>query len=160
MEDLKKLLSKDTIFFPEQPDNVAYKVTWTGKVLYNLRRPYCYVWEHDGVKRAEYARKGFKNDGASVFRLLQTISGLHQDSIRAESIIHDLGYAHKGEFPNPDGEYFKKVNGTWRSLKVTVPRRDVDRIFGRMMRENNIPINLRRRAFHTVDKLGWIPWHT
>jgi len=159
MEDLKKMLPKDTIFFPEQPDNVRIKVKWTGKVLYELRRPYCYVWEHGGVKRAIYVCKGFKNDGASVFRIVQTLSGLHQDSMRAASIIHDLIYANQGRFPNKDGAYYRKDN-SWKMLQVTVPRKVADRLFGRINREDGLPENLRRRAFQVVDKLGWIAWGT
>lgn len=160
IEKLKLHLPADTIFFPDQPDNVRTSVTWLGKVLYKLRRPFCYAWQDGGEWRAIYVKAGFINDGASVFRAVQTISGLHQDSMRAASIPHDLIYGHRGVFPNADGEYLKFIDGEWRSLRVTVPRSFADLLFGRINREDGLPQNLRRRAFKVVSGLGWIAWGT
>lgn len=159
--EIYDILPPDTIFFPQHPDNVAESVTWTGRVLYSLRRPYCYVWEHKGIERAIYVRKGFKNDGSSVPRLAQTIGGLHQDSMRPAAIVHDLFYEYRGKFPNKDGRYYRRgPDGMWSSLDVQISRKAADRLFLRIMREMEMPWTLRKRAYWSVRLAGWIAWRT
>lgn len=147
---------KDTIFNPDQPDNVPIGDN-PGHVLYKLRRPFCFSWmAPDKKERALYVPKGFLNDSASVPRLAWAVippDGRH----RAAAIIHDFLYEHKGKLPR--GSYWR-YEGGWIEITAPWTRKHADKMFLAIMKEYGIPFLRRQAAYRAVRLGGWIAWRT
>lgn len=81
---------------------------------------------------------GFRYDGASVPRWLQSIVGMGIDGLhRAAALVHDFIYEHKGEFEDD-------VTGA----PIHISRKDADKIFKNMLKEVGI-------ASHRVFLVYW-----
>ena len=132
--------------------------------LYRLVETYVYEWEKSvpGTELVHEYRitvpKGYVYDGASVPRIVWTVSGLTPDGlIRAAALVHDWIYDHKGHLPEGSQQY-KDADGQWPTLHVTWNRKAADRIFGRIMREAEVSKLKRRAAYRAVRLFGWIGW--
>lgn len=136
---------------------------------YRLEEPYtCTFYVSGSWQLARLTiEKGFTYDGASVPRILWSLSGLTPDGLlRAASLVHDYIYINKGELPgvelcvqsvNSEGEV---IGAGWRKqYNVKVSRRRCDRIFLKMM----ISAGMRRRkaymAWVAVRLAGWVLWN-
>lgn len=114
--------------------------------LYVLDRSYRYrLSTHDRQTGRERGfiqwqiGKGFLYDGASVPRLLWTLTGLLPDGlIREAALVHDHLYRHRGH-------------------KI-LPRRTVDLLFYRMMRRSGVPVPKAAAAYLAVRLGGWLAW--
>lgn len=138
-----------------------------GEREYRLEEHYHCTFFLSGHDLARLAiDKGFTYDGASVPRILWTLSGLTPDGLlRAASLVHDFIYVHKGKVPgvelcvqtvNSQGEV---IGAGWRKKnRVKVSRRRCDAIFLDMM----ISAGMRRRkaymAWIAVRLAGWVLW--
>jgi hypothetical protein len=160
MEPEMIIFPPDTVFFPEQPDNVPVETTADGKTLYKLRRPFAYIWlAPDDFRRCLLVPAGFENDGASVPRIVWSISGMQQDGEhRAAAIIHDFLYEYQGAIPV--GSYLREDDDGWNPVIADWKRKHADRMFGRIMREYTVPRQRRRMAYRAVRVGGWTAWNT
>jgi hypothetical protein len=93
---------------------------------------------------------GFIYDGASVPRVLWSLSGLTPDGlIRAASLVHDWIYVHKGE-----------VLAMHKNIKypLKLTRAQTDRIFLDHMANSGMGWWERNTAFAAVRAYGWTQW--
>ncbi len=96
--------------------------------------------------------QGFIHDGASVPRLVWTISGLRPDGLlRAAALIHDALYQHCGKLP------FGWVLPT-NVLTNTFTRAESDVIFREIMKLAGVGWWKRKVAYAGVRAGGWASW--
>jgi hypothetical protein len=128
-----------------------------GERAYELVADWTYEWKHDGIRRRITVPKGFVCDGASVPRLVWTLTGILPDGlIRAAALVHDWLYKHQGRLPL--GSYQEFRDGAWAGLDWVVSREVADRLFARIMREAEVRKVRRRMAYVTVRACGWWAW--
>ena len=97
-------------------------------------------------------RKDFVYDGASVNRLLWTITGIRPDGpFRAGATVHDWIYRHGGHVEIRDGETIRRT---------TLSRRDADRIFRDLLVAAGVGCLQAYLAWCGVRCFGWYPWKT
>ncbi len=143
---------KQTRYPFTQPLNVPI-----GKRLYRLEADYNYYWQVAGVWHRITVPKGYKNDGASIPRLLWSFSNLTPDGlIRAAAEVHDWIYGHKGVIPFESHQYemgdrFLPVRKTWK-------RKEADDLFLHIMKQSGIGKTDRKRAYIAVRWFGWLSW--
>ncbi len=137
--------------------------------LYRLQDDYIYEWEitrtdrKTGTKIETRQRivvpEGFVYDGASVPRLLWTVTGMTPDGlIRAAALLHDFIYRHKGWLPNGSYQMFDVQTKQWKDLSAPWPRETADRLFARVMRESGVSSFKRKLAYRAARLLGWFCW--
>jgi hypothetical protein len=160
MEPPMMLFPRDTIYFPEQPDNEPIAERADGHTIYELRHPYAYIWAGpDGKKRCIIVPAGFIYDGASVPRFVWTLSGMSPDGLhRAAALIHDWLYEHKGKLPV--GSYLREETGGWDVIEADWQRDHADRMFGQIMREFGVSPWRRKVAYKAVHWFGRTAWRT
>lgn len=142
----------------KQPLTVSILLS-NGEAVQYLTRTYTYCWsDPDGISRSITVPKGYLSDGASVPRLVWTLSGIIPDGlIRAAALIHDFIYDHSGQLPF--GSYRRIRNGNWEFCSNEKWTRKVaDKLFGRINRECGVPKFQRRVAYLAVRAGGWIGW--
>lgn len=125
---------------------------------YRLVAPYCYDWEHQKNTYRLEVPAGFIYDGASVPRIVWTLSGLRPDGlIRAAATVHDFMYHHKGQLPSGS---VRKLENPYSQIQVSLPwsRKNADKLFARMMREAGVSKYRRRLAYLAVRVFGRIWW--
>ncbi|NVK04921.1 MAG: DUF1353 domain-containing protein [Flavobacteriia bacterium] len=100
----------------------------------------------------------FVYDGASVPRLLWSLSGIRPDGLnRAASLVHDYIYVNKGELHYSEIELC--YHGQWcRGKNIKISRLQCDRIFYHQLREAGVSKTKARMAYIAVRGFGWIPW--
>lgn len=141
--------------------------------LYRLDEDYVYCWTIAAGEDNRFAEPsevghqtryriivpaGFTYDGASVPRLLWTLTGIRPDGlIRAAALVHDWLYFYEGRLP-PGSFQYLNAQGQWENVIGRWSRRDADRLFGRMLREAGVARRRRRWAYRAVRAFGWIPW--
>lgn len=128
--------------------------------IYRLTDPYRYVWKDRDIVHRITVFKGFEHDGASVPRIVWTLSGLRPDGlIRAAALVHDWLYVFKGKLPK--GSYQHKEAGTdWMNVTETWTRKQADQMFRRLMKEAGVPAYRRWLAYRAVRLFGWWYWNT
>jgi hypothetical protein len=127
---------------------------------YRLQTNYCYCWVKNGVQNRILVPPGFTYDGASVPRIAWTVSGILPDGlIRAAALVHDWIYGFAGRLPEGSHQY-KTDDTEWSNVVGRWKRREADRLFGRMMREAEVPRSKRRLAYLAVRAFGWFAWNT
>ena len=126
---------------------------------YLLDEDFVYKWVGDGFNRKLIIPKGFVFDLASVPRIFWTPTGISPDRLRwTAPLIHDFLYEHKGKLPA--GSYFWQPRGGWEEDKTEWTRKNADRLFCRIMREDGIKRWKRRMAYRAVRLGGYIAWKT
>jgi hypothetical protein len=141
----------------KQPYNIP--VRFRGEEGYQLAEQYVYSWTMpDKIQRTITIPAGFTYDGASVPRLVWTMSGITPDGlIRAAALVHDFIYRHSGRLPRSSYGCIK--NGAWMDLSDSHWQRvDADRLFARIMREAGVSKTKRRLAYLGVRAGGWASW--
>lgn len=103
--------------------------------LWRLNEPLIYRWRHAGHPCTICVPAGFITDLASVPRLLWWL--IAPFCLGPAAVLHDFLYRRGGFYGGR----------TWT-------RRDVDRLFGRVMRESGVPRWKRRLAFRAVRLFG------
>jgi hypothetical protein len=142
----------------KQPINIPVRLR-NGKEAYQLVEDYTYDWKHtDRLHRIITVPRGFVCDGASVPRLVWTLSGITPDGlIRAAALVHDYIYRHKGKLPR--NTYGVLRDGVYEDISENIwTREDADKLFARIMREAGVPKIKRRAAYLGVRTGGWASW--
>ena len=126
---------------------------------YVLLESFTYKWTGAGFGRKIVVPKGFVFDLASVPRIFWTPTGISPDRLRwTAPLIHDFLYEYKGKLPA--GSYLWLPRGKWEKDKTQWTRKNADRLFCRIMREDGISRFKRRMAYRAVRLGGWIAWKT
>lgn len=77
--------------------------------------------------------EGFVYDGASVPRILWSISGLTKDGLlRGAALVHDFVYHHKGKLPK--GSLFVDTEKGFVAIPTHISKKQADKTFKQMMR--------------------------
>jgi len=144
---------------------------------YELVDPYSIRWTVDGLRRVLHIPGGYQSDGNSVPWFARPwIPGDWTLGI-APVLAHDYLYSHEGRLV--PGEYQAEVaEGVWQDPLIvqhqgltrqhsgahtehwrhTWTRRDVDRLFARLMREEGVAPWRRRMAYRAVRCAVWHTW--
>jgi hypothetical protein len=125
---------------------------------YKLVEQYEYVWMEDKEKYKLVIPKGFVCDGASVPRLIWTLSGLRPDGlIRAAALIHDFIYQKAGKAP-AGNNFFIYTGFCSISISMCFGRHEADKLFLRLMKEAGMTWYRRTVAYRAVRCFGWLAW--
>lgn len=140
-----------------QPLNIPLMLK-NGEEGYKLVENYPYAWHTKGLNRVITVPEGFVYDGASVPRIVWTISGITPDGlIRAAALVHDFIYHHNGKLPK--NSYGAIIEGVYVDFSMNKwSRNDADRLFARIMRESGVPMVKRRAAYLAVRAFGFMSW--
>jgi len=126
---------------------------------YVLLQDFTYKWHAKDFDRKLVIPKGFIFDLASVPRIFWTPTGISPDRLRwTAPLIHDFLYEYKGKLP--EKSYFRLPRGTWIEDKKIWTRKNADKMFCRLMREDGISMFKRRMAYRAVRAGGWLAWKT
>jgi hypothetical protein len=118
-------------YYPDQPHISPIKTDNDGN-CYELDHEYSFY--QDGIDILVF--KGFKYDGASVPRFAWTLSGMQQDGLwRSAALIHDILYLQNGMPTKMLKSSYYKVRF---KNKLTITRKEADKIFYKIMRENGV----------------------
>jgi hypothetical protein len=126
---------------------------------YKFDEDWAYEWLVLGHKRRLLVPKLTESDGASVPRILWTITGITPDGlVRAAAAVHDMLYRFGGRLP--PGWLLEIKGDEWVTLvdMQVYTRRDADRLFARIMRDAGVPKWKRRLAFLGVRLGGYWSW--
>lgn len=137
---------------------------------YELADDWYYSWE---VTEGDYTYyhdiaiyQGTKTDGNSVPRIAWTISGILPDGLnRAAGLVHDIGYRYQGDLDNKinSSHTMYVVHKDSPNIKKQVSptkftRKQMDKLYARLLREAGEPEKKRRKAYKWVRLLGWYAW--
>lgn len=130
-----------------------------GEGRYILLGGYRYVWSDRGLDKKIVVPVGLETDGASVPRLLWTITGLTPDGpIRAAALVHDFLYRHGGKLPegallgrNPSGAFIPLDH-------YEFTRAEADGLFHQIMLQSGISARKAWLAWAGVRMGGWTAW--
>ena len=147
--------------FPDQPTLDVVKPTFDERKrmrktwLYELIFPY--VYEDKGKRFRIVIPVGFRHDGASVPRLVYTLSGLTPDGpIRAAALVHDFLYRYDGRLP--DGSILIELSpDQWVPYQLEFSRKQADQLFLRLMKLSGIRWSQRWVAYLAV-RIGGPRW--
>jgi len=104
---------------------------------------------------------GFEFDLASVPAILWTPTGIAPDRLRwTAPLIHDFLYEHRGNLPKGSYKIWDDDLGGWVNSKDIWTRKNADKMFCRLMREDGISKFKRRMAYRAVRLGGWYAWNT
>lgn len=128
--------------------------------LYRVVRAWRYEWEmEDGTELCLMIPKGFEVDGASVPRLLWTLTGITPDGLhRAAALAHDYIYRYSGHMPTGAHVFHRQGKG-WLDTGHMWTREEADRLFARILRECGVSKTRRRIMYLGVRLGGWRSWH-
>ncbi|MBX3747302.1 MAG: DUF1353 domain-containing protein [Verrucomicrobiae bacterium] len=124
---------------------------------YSLVQPYSYQWSLGDRDLRIIVPRGTISDGASVPRVLWTITGITPDGLhRPAALVHDWFYRHRGEVMV--GRRWAGCSH-WESLVTHWTRDESDRLFARLLRESGVSKPRRRLMYLGVRVGGWMAWH-
>jgi hypothetical protein len=136
-----------------QPLNVPIK---SHNRKYRLEKDWQCYWEEKGVRYKLNILEGFEYDGASVPRILWSISDLTPDGvIRGPATLHDKIYDSKGRMGS-NLYHFK--DGNWRECDRVFTRKDADDLFHAFMKPAGVKDRTRGVAYWAVRLFGWVAW--
>ena len=126
---------------------------------YLLMAEYIYKWDKNGETYRIVVPKGFIYDGASIPRLVWTLTGMRPDGLlRAAALVHDFLYEHKGKMPK--GTYQMRSDKRYTDLNDQWSRKNADKMFARILKESGVSRFKRRMACRAVRLGGWLAWRT
>jgi hypothetical protein len=97
-----------------------------------------------------YVHAGFEYDGASVPRLLWTITGYLPDGLhRAAALAHDFLYQYHGRPPL----------GSVSPISAVFTRAMADKAFFDLMKKAGVGLVARWRMYAAVRAFGWLSWN-
>ena len=133
----------------KQPLNIPIRLE-NGKEGYQLVEAFSYHWEAEGGSWFITIPEGFVSDGASVPRLVWTISGIRPDGlIRSAALVHDFICHYEGDLPF--GSFYGFKNGVWHDWSNNKwSWKNAARLFARIMRECGVSKLQRRIAYLAV----------
>ncbi len=115
-----------------------------------------YMWRHAPEDEAEgvyrlVVPEGFEHDFASIPRLLWSL--IAPIDLGIASIFHDWLYTRAGR-----AETLRWTDAGWEAVPEVWTRRDADRLFARLMREQGVARWRRRAAFLAVRAVAGRFW--
>jgi hypothetical protein len=106
--------------------------------------------------------EGFIYDGASIPRVVWSISGLRPDGlIRAAACIHDWIYRYSGKVPPASYQFAPDTPGeslVWSDCNESISRDYADRLFRYIMRDAGVAPRRVEMAYYAVWAFGWYSW--
>lgn len=141
-------LNKNTIPYPQPLQYII------GDQLFELYRPFKYVWTSDGEFYRIVIPPKFIYDGASVPRIAWTLIGLRPVGlISASACIHDYSYANGGNFKSAY-EILDQETSIWQTCHGIWTKEQSDKLFAIMLREAGVGKLKRRLAYQAVRIFG------
>lgn len=131
---------------------VMVKHQLSGETLWQLHEGYSYSWEFDGRLLRVWIPKGFLFDGASIPWFLRWIADRGRLGLKAP-LVHDYMHSRHGVVAVDHWETVGDQGGGYWTIHTHQrwSRRDADRLFFRILREDGVePRWLRRGAFKLV----------
>lgn len=126
---------------------------------YMLASDYVYTWSDRGRNYRIVITRGFECDGASVPRLLWTLTGITPDGYhRPAALVHDYLYRHHGCLPEGSMQVMDFVTRSWLPIHSQWSREQADKLFARILRELGIGKFRRRIMYIGVRLGGWLSW--
>lgn len=136
----------------EQPINIP--IPGSGRIYRLVEKYVCYWNEKGKVYRLEIP-EGYECDGASVPRILWSISDLTPDGVvRGPATIHDRIYENKGRVAGLS----VLENGNWSNSIRVFTRKEADQLFRVYMKAAGVNKTTRRRAYWAVRIFGYFAW--
>ena len=114
--------------FPDWPDEQQL-----ARRLWQLRRPYRVEYSLDDERYRLTVPAGYTYDGASVPRLAWSF--IAADKLHKGACVHDFTYEVGGAMPLGSWQV-KDERGVWRRVSRTMSRKESDRIFLQLVRED------------------------
>ena len=128
---------------------------------YLVLEPFTYEWKAEGKRYKLISPKGFQFDLASVPQVFWSPTGISPDRLRwTPPLIHDFLYEYKGNLPKGSYKIWDKNISGWVNCNDIWTRKNSDKMFCRLMREDEIHIIKRRMAYRAVRLGGWWAWKT
>ncbi len=148
--------------FPESPRLEVLQPEW-----YELVEPYRYEWTHEEIPNRLTVRPDFQCDLASIPKFIRWWIG-HQDLGLGPPLVHDGFYACAGQLSGYRWLVHERlIEGDWEETTGDWIRWDVERLFGRFMRETDRLVETttispfkRRVACRATFWFGWSAWST
>lgn len=124
---------------------------------WELRETWSYVWEAEQTCWKLTLDSGFEFEPSVPRPLWSLVSPM--ETLTA-SAPHDFIYRYEGQIPmtGADGRLDVKENGQWTAFEGTVSRRNADRFFGRILKEQGVTPWRRWMAFKAVHWFGRFWW--
>lgn len=124
---------------------------------YLLVENYLYRWEYHGIIYSIEVPAGFEYDGASVPRIVWTLTGILPDGLqRAGALVHDFIYRYKGDLPV--GSYCELSKGYAVPVGKLWKRSEADGLFRKMMKEAGVGKLKRYVMYYAVRTFGLKAW--
>lgn len=127
-----------------------------GPRLFQYIEDYVYEWEHEGAYYRVIIPQGYTYDAGSVPLLAEGI--IPRLELRGPAGPHDYFYQHVGCLPAGHFQRANYQNSEWENVDTCWTREDVDRLFGRMLRESGIAVWKRRVVYLAVRAWAWRAW--
>jgi len=128
-----------------------------GRDVFMLVVDYTYEWEKDGRRYRITVPKGYLTDKASVPQFAWSLGFKPDGAPEGAAVLHDFLYQHKGELPA--GSYQTFIDGSWQNIPNVWTRAEIDRLFGRIMREHGVGPVKRKLMYYSVRLFGWWAYH-
>jgi len=133
----------------------------TKEGIYILLEDFSYEWIKNDKEYQLREFAGFEFDLASVPRFLWTVSGITPGGLKwTPPFWHDAGYKYKGKFPPGHFRVWDDDLEGWVNVKRKWKRKQLDKLFCRLMREDGISVKKRRKAYWAVRIGGLKAWLT
>lgn len=124
-----------------------------GEPIFELVADYVYTWEKGGRQWRLIVPAGYLTDKASVPQIAWSLGFRPDGAHEGAAILHDFLYEFRGE--PPAGSYQVFIGGEWWNVPNVWTRPDMDRLFGRMMREAGVSPWRRKLMYAAVRLFGW-----
>ena len=153
---------RDVVWFPGHPEQLHLC-----QERYRLIRPYGYEWRTSGERHRWILPVGWEHDGASVPDLARPF--VPRRTLERAAPHHDRAYHCQGMLPVGEHVRWDRTRREWRDAltgafaadRTPWSRRDADRLFARMAREDPLGPSIwqRRMAYRAVRVAGVWAWH-
>jgi len=129
--------------------------------IFVLLKDFSTEWKAEGLKQQLNAKAGFEFDLASVPWPARAITGFTPSSFKwTPPFWHDFIYERGGNLPKGSyREWDGDLNG-WVDSKKIWTRKNADRFFCRLMKDDGVGKKRRWLAFWAVRAGGWLAWNT
>lgn len=126
---------------------------------YELEKEYAYEFVLNNATFRISVPKGFIYDGASVPRILWTLTGILPDGlIRAGALLHDYIYHHQGILPA--WRLMIHTENGWQKSTLELTRPIADNIFLEAMIKAGVRSTKAHVAWAGVRVGGWVAWYS
>lgn len=129
---------------------------------YLVLEDFIYEWTAEAQRQRLVIPEGFDFDLASVPRIFWTLTGITPDRLRwTAPLIHDFLYEHaRSPLPASSYQIWDADLYGWVNSKRIWTKPNADRMFCRLMREDDISWRKRRMAYRAVQVGGLKAWYT